>query len=115
MLRSPRRFAVVLWWTLAHWLLNALAFWVGFRAAGMDLPFSAALFLQGIIAIGVAVPQAPGFFGVFEHFARIGLVGVYGVSRRCGGELGDRLSPAELHPHHAHRRVVLPARRALDG
>ena len=79
-LRSPRRFAVVLWWTLAHWLLNALAFWVGFRAAGMNLPFSAALFLQGIIAIGVAVPQAPGFFGVFEHFARIGLVGIYGVS-----------------------------------
>ena len=79
-LRSPRRFAVVRWWTLAHWLLNALAFWVGFRAAGMDLPFSAALFLQGIVAIGVAVPQAPGFFGVFEHFARIGLVGIYGVS-----------------------------------
>ena len=79
MLRDPRRFAVVLWWTLAHWLLNAFAFWVGFRAAGMDLPFSAALFLQGIIAIGVAVPQAPGFFGVFEHFARIGLVGIYGV------------------------------------
>ena len=78
-LRSPRRFAVVLWWTLAHWLLNALAFWVGFRAAGMDLPFSAALFLQGIIAIGVAVPQAPGFFGVFENFARIGLAGIYGV------------------------------------
>ena len=78
-LREPRRFAVVLWWTLAHWLLNAFAFWVGFRAAGMDLPFSAALFLQGIIAIGVAVPQAPGFFGVFEHFARIGLVGIYGV------------------------------------
>ena len=74
-LRSPSRFCVVLWWTLAHWLLNALAFWVGFRAVGMDLPFSAALFLQGIIAIGVAVPQAPGFFGVFEHFARIGLVG----------------------------------------
>jgi glycosyltransferase 2 family protein len=79
-LRSPRRFAVVLWWTLAHWLLNALAFWVGFRAAGMDLPFSAALFLQGIIAIGVAVPQAPGFFGVFENFARLGLAGIYGVS-----------------------------------
>ncbi len=79
-LRSPGRFAIVLWWTLAHWLLNALAFWVGFRAAGMDLPFSAALFLQGIIAIGVAVPQAPGFFGVFENFARIGLAGIYGVS-----------------------------------
>ncbi len=79
-LRSPGRFVVVLWWTLLHWLCNALAFWVGFRAVGMDLPFSAALFLQGIVAIGVAVPQAPGFFGVFENFARIGLAGVYGVS-----------------------------------
>jgi glycosyltransferase 2 family protein len=78
-LRSPGRFAVVLWWTLLHWLCNALAFWVGFRAVGMNLPFSAALFLQGIIAIGVAVPQAPGFFGVFEQFARIGLAGIYGV------------------------------------
>ena len=79
-LRSPGRFAVVLWWTLLHWLCNALAFWVGFRAVGMNLPFSAALFLQGIVAIGVAVPQAPGFFGVFENFARIGLAGIYGVS-----------------------------------
>jgi hypothetical protein len=79
-LRSPRRFGVVLAWTLAHWLLNALAFWVGFRAAGLDLPLRTALLLQGIIAVGVAVPQAPGFFGVFEHFARIGLVGIYGVA-----------------------------------
>ena len=78
-LRSPRRFASVLAWTLLHWLCNALAFWVGFQAVGMDLPFSAALFLQGVIAIGVAVPSSPGFFGVFEGFARVGLVGVYRV------------------------------------
>jgi glycosyltransferase 2 family protein len=77
-LKSPSRFAAVLGWTLAHWLLNALAFWVGFRAVGIAVPFSAALFLQGIIAIGVAAPQAPGFFGVFESFGRIGL-GLYQV------------------------------------
>ena len=52
---------------------NALAFWLGFRAVGIDAPFSAALFLQGIIAIGVAVPQAPGFFGVFEASREVGL------------------------------------------
>jgi uncharacterized protein (TIRG00374 family) len=77
-LKTPSRFAIVLAWTIAHWLLNALAFWVGFRAVGIVVPFSAALFLQGIIAIGVAAPQAPGFFGVFESFGRIGL-GLYGV------------------------------------
>lgn len=78
-LRSPRRFALVFAWTLAHWLLNGLAFWLGFLAVGISLPFSAANFLQGVIAIGVALPSSPGFFGVFESVAKAGL-GVYGIA-----------------------------------
>lgn len=78
-LRSPRRFALVFAWTLAHWLCNALAFWLAFRAVGIVLPFSAANFLQGVIAMGVAIPSSPGFFGVFESVAKAGL-GVYGVA-----------------------------------
>jgi uncharacterized protein (TIRG00374 family) len=77
-LKTPRHFAAVLWWTILHWLTNAFAFWLAFRAVGIAAPFSAALFLQGIIAVGVAVPQAPGFFGAFEGFGKVGL-GVYGV------------------------------------
>jgi uncharacterized membrane protein YbhN (UPF0104 family) len=78
-LKSPRRFLAVLWWTIAHWLMNALAFWLGFKAVGIDLGFSAALFLQMLVAIGVALPSAPGFFGVFEKFATVGLA-IYGIS-----------------------------------
>ena len=78
-LRSPRRFAAVLAWTVLHWLVNALGFWFAFRAVGISAPYSAALFLQGLIAIGVAAPQAPGFFGVFEFFGKEGL-GLYGVA-----------------------------------
>jgi uncharacterized protein (TIRG00374 family) len=77
-LKTPSRFAAVLGWTIVHWLTNGLAFWLAFRAVGIAAPYSAALFLQGIIAVGVAVPQAPGFFGVFESFGKLGL-GVYGV------------------------------------
>lgn len=77
-LRQPGRFAAVLAWALAHWLLNALAYWVGFKAVGITAPFSAALVLQGLVAIGVAVPSAPGFFGVFEYIGQQGL-GIYGV------------------------------------
>jgi uncharacterized protein (TIRG00374 family) len=77
-LRRPALFAEVLWWTLLHWLLNACAFWLGFLAVGVDAPFSAALFLQGLIAIGVALPSAPGFFGIFELFAKAGL-SIYNV------------------------------------
>lgn len=77
-LRHPGRFLAVLGWALAHWLLNAFAFWIGFRAVGIDAPFSAALVLQGLIAIGVAVPSAPGFFGIFEYLGQQGL-SLYGV------------------------------------
>jgi uncharacterized protein (TIRG00374 family) len=77
-LRSPGRFSVVLLWTIAHWMLNARGFWLGFKAVGIDLPITAAMFLQNLIALGVALPSAPGFFGIFEKFATVGL-GIYGV------------------------------------
>lgn len=78
-LKSPGRFAAVFAWTIAHWLMNAFAFWLGFMAVGIHLGFAAALFLQLLIAIGVALPSAPGFFGVFEKLATVGLA-IYGVT-----------------------------------
>ncbi len=77
-LRSPSRFARVVFWTVLHWLTNALAFWIAFRAVGISAPYSGALFLQGLISIGVAIPSSPGFFGPFEAFAKAGLQ-IYGV------------------------------------
>lgn len=79
-LRDTRRFFAVLGWTVLHWCTNAVALWLGFVAVGIDVPVSAAFFLQGVLAVGVAVPSSPGFFGVFEAAATIGL-GVYGVPR----------------------------------
>lgn len=78
-LRDSRRFLAVLWWATLHWLVHALALWIGFRAVGLDAPFSAALFLQGVLGFAVALPSSPGFVGVFEKAAQVGL-GVYGVS-----------------------------------
>ena len=78
-LRSPRRFIAVFWWALLHWTLNAFAFWLAFKAVGVPAPFTAALFVQAIIAIGVALPSSPGFFGPFELAGKLAL-GVYGVS-----------------------------------
>jgi uncharacterized protein (TIRG00374 family) len=79
-LRKPALMAEVLIWTVIHWLCNALAFWIGFRALGIASPFSAALLLQGLIAIAVAAPSGPGFFGLFEGAAIIGL-SFYGIDR----------------------------------
>lgn len=78
-LRRPAHFFAAFAWAMLHWLVNALAFWFGFRAVGIDAPITAALFVQGIIVIGVAVPSSPGFVGVFEAMAKLALP-VYGVS-----------------------------------
>ena len=77
-LRHPGRFAAVLGWTVLHWLVSGLSMWFGFKAVGIDAPFSAALVVQGLIAIAVALPAAPGFFGVFEAVGKASLV-LYGV------------------------------------
>jgi uncharacterized protein (TIRG00374 family) len=78
-LRAPTDFVRVLVWSLAVWLINAAAFYAGFLAFHIRaLPFSAALLLQGIVAVGVALPSSPGFFGPFEAFSRLAL-GFYGV------------------------------------
>jgi uncharacterized protein (TIRG00374 family) len=77
-LRDPRRSAIVFVWALAQWLVNGASFWVGLLAVGLDAPFTAGLFLQSLLAAAVAVPSAPGFFGVFEAATKVAL-SVYGV------------------------------------
>jgi uncharacterized protein (TIRG00374 family) len=76
--REPARFLATFAWALAHWLMNALAFWFGFRAVGIVAPFTAALFVQAIIVLVVSVPSSPGFVGAFETAAKLALP-VYGV------------------------------------
>ena len=79
-LRAPGRLPGVIGWSFAVWLVNAASFWLGFRALHLDLPFESALLLQGLIAFGVAIPSAPGFFGIFEAITIVAL-GFYGVGK----------------------------------
>lgn len=78
-LRTPAHFIAVFWWTLLHWLLQPLAFWLGFKAMGIDVPWSATLFVQGIVVIWVALPSAPAFVGLFEGASVVAL-GLYGIN-----------------------------------
>ncbi|MEL6349018.1 MAG: lysylphosphatidylglycerol synthase transmembrane domain-containing protein, partial [Myxococcota bacterium] len=48
------------------WMNGALAIFCLFQAFDMDLPFGAACFVAVAIALTVALPQAPGFIGVFH-------------------------------------------------
>ncbi|HTJ21531.1 MAG TPA: lysylphosphatidylglycerol synthase transmembrane domain-containing protein [Gemmatimonadaceae bacterium] len=79
-LRTPLHFAAVFWWTLLHWLLQPLAFWLGLLALGIHVPWIATLFVQGVIVVAVALPSAPGFFGLFELGAKVSLA-LWGVAQ----------------------------------
>ncbi|MEC7985647.1 MAG: lysylphosphatidylglycerol synthase transmembrane domain-containing protein, partial [Myxococcota bacterium] len=48
------------------WCNGSLAIYCLFQAFSMSLPFGAACFVSVAIALTVALPQAPGFIGVFH-------------------------------------------------
>lgn len=77
-LTSLRDVIVVVVWSFVIWLCNAASYVLAFEAFNLDLPLTAALALQGVVAIGVAVPQAPGFFGGFEALCKL-VLGLYAV------------------------------------
>jgi uncharacterized protein (TIRG00374 family) len=88
-IRDGRRFIAIILLTAAQWMLNAAAFWFGFMAVGIDIPYTGALFVQGIIVIGIALPSAPGFVGPFEKAAELALAAyAIGTSQAAAWALG---------------------------
>lgn len=77
--RSPVRMMSLLAWSIVIWSVNAAAFWVGFAAFGIDVPWTAAVVVQGMVTLGIALPSSPGFFGPFEAATRVALTS-YGVA-----------------------------------
>jgi len=67
-------------WSFAVWGWGALVNFVLFRALGMDLPLSAAVFLLLVLQVGISVPNIPGKLGVFQWITILAL-SVFGVGR----------------------------------
>jgi glycosyltransferase 2 family protein len=78
-LRDARLLTHAVGWSVLLWGVNALGFWFGLRAFGLDVPLVGALFFQSCIALGVSLPSAPGFFGSYHAAARVVLVGLWAL------------------------------------
>ncbi len=78
-LRDPRLLLGALAWSFVFWGWNAVSFWLAMHAFGIEEGYTTALFVQAIIALGVSVPSAPGFFGTFHAAAVVALTEVYAV------------------------------------
>jgi uncharacterized protein (TIRG00374 family) len=73
-----RRPAVWLGLSLAAWAMWAVAAILISRSVGIDLGLLDALFVAGVMNLGVAIPSSPGFVGTYQWLgvASLGLLGI---------------------------------------
>lgn len=79
-LTKPKRFCIWLFWILATWACWIASLQVGLRNFFPELPFWAGLFIQGIGALGGAIPSAPAGIGVVEG-AYVVSLGFFGIDQ----------------------------------
>lgn len=73
-LRQPRYSVPFLIGTAAYWLLNGVSYWLLAHAVGIErLTLLQAIATMGVLALGILVPNAPGFFGAFQLAIYAGL------------------------------------------
>lgn len=77
-LRAPGRLLLVVFWSFVLWLVNALAFYVGFASFDIPVSYFGALLMQGLLVLGISIPSTPGFFGPFEA-VMVAVLALYGV------------------------------------
>lgn len=77
---TPRHLFPIFAISVLLWLLYALVAWTALRAAHLSLPLSAAWAVLAFVGLGVSLPSAPGFVGVFQAATVLALA-LFGVPR----------------------------------
>ena len=65
-------------WTVIVWVIPAFIAWTMLRALHLELPWIAAWVVLAFVGLGIAIPSAPGYIGVFHAAATIALT-IFGV------------------------------------
>ncbi len=77
-LTKPGQFFLSLFWIGLCWTFWAFMYYLAIRTFVPQAPFWWAIFAQSVLAMGIALPSAPGGVGVFEG-AMVGALSVLGV------------------------------------
>jgi glycosyltransferase 2 family protein len=77
-LRHGRLLPALAGWSLFNWGMSAIVNYVAMQAFDLQAPFAAAIFLMVVTNLGMIVPSAPGYVGVFHGLAWVALA-PYGV------------------------------------
>ncbi len=70
-------------YSIILWTISAISFYFMLQGCHLQLSFLAALFVLIVVAIGIAIPAAPGSVGTFQYFAMLGLA-VFGKDKNTG-------------------------------
>ncbi len=65
-LKNPKKFARSIFWILVSWMCWIAILYFGITRLSSDVPLWWALFVQSVLALGIALPSAPGGIGVYE-------------------------------------------------
>lgn len=76
--RRPERLLAAIAWSLALWIVIAVALWAVSIAFGIQMPFTGAWLMLAPLVVGVAVPT-PGGIGGFHEAYRLGATGFFGA------------------------------------
>ncbi len=80
LMRRPGALFRALLWSLLLWVWMAAGFWTAFRAFGIDLGFTAAMFTECALSLFEALPAGPGFIGTMQAGVLASVHGVFGVA-----------------------------------
>ncbi len=78
-IRTPGHVLPLIGWTAVVWVIPAMAAWGGLKAVHLDLPWLAGWVILAFIGLGVSIPSAPGYIGVFHVAAKLATE-IFGVS-----------------------------------
>lgn len=78
-LRYPQRGIMAVIESFCIWGMTGMTYWFLMLAFGINTPGPmGALFVQGVVALAIAIPSSPGYLGPFEAAIRFGL-GLYAI------------------------------------
>jgi glycosyltransferase 2 family protein len=83
-LRRPSQFFLSFFWIALSWALWVVVYWIMLLTIAPEAPLWWAVFVNAVLAMGIAIPSAPSALGVFEA-AIVGALAILGVTE---GALG---------------------------
>lgn len=71
--RSISALSAIVLLSLLTWCMEAGMFYYGFQIFAIHQSYTAALFVLGILNLGILIPNSPGNIGVFQYFTILAL------------------------------------------